>query len=115
MEKTKPLTAEDLARALKDLPTKKDTKKIVEDSIHNQLSEFHTHMTKPELRRLANSIGKFSLNLEKLVVKMDKLILGFAKLKDGFEGVLSEFAKSPSLRQFRALKKRVEKLEHLPD
>lgn len=126
MGKIKALTAVDLARALKDLPTKKDVKEIVDNAIHNQLSEFHAKITMPALEGIEKRLNsrfdrveahqeKMDNRLQKLTLAIDKLILNFKKLKDSFDGVQSEFSKTPFLRQFKALKRRVERLEHLPD
>ncbi len=106
MGKTKSLTTEDLARALKDFPTKNDVKKIVDDSIHHQLSEFHVGMIKPELKGLEKRLNS---RLDKVDAGINTLEVGQSYLKDQINGLKADLSDTPSRRQFEQLTARVDK------
>ncbi|GEM_PF-7070258 len=59
-------TKDDLKEVLKEYPTKKD----VEDLVHNQLTEFHTYITVPEIEKLRiemrDGFGKVNTKLEEV-------------------------------------------------
>lgn len=110
MANPKPLAKEDLVEALKDLPTKKDVKKIVDDSIHHQLSEFHANMTKPALKGLEKRLNS---RFDKVESRLDNLEVGQALLKDKLDGLTADLSDTPSRRQFEKLKARVDKYHPL--
>lgn len=67
MADEKPLTRSDLVAALKEAGVatqndlkelRKQVKKDVEEIVHNQLTEFHHEMVKPELDKIGSRLGK---------------------------------------------------------
>src|SRR5258708_5147221 len=95
-------TLKDLITALKQagFPTKKD----VEDIVHNQLTEFHAEITKPELDKLGKRIDQVDKKIDGLSVELNHV-------KDIVNGLKADLSLVPTKEEFNGLKTRVRRLE----
>ena len=73
-------------------------KKVVGDVFHEQISEYHANMVKPEFE-------KIDQRFEKIDQRFDRLE---AQVKDEINGLKGEFSQQVSKKEFNQLKSKVD-------
>lgn len=102
----KPLTKKDLLGALKNLPTKKDVKKILKDEIFVQLSEFHANLIKPDIETLKTETREGFAGVNK---RLKDVELEVSYLKDGVQGLKADLSTTVSKKEFGQFKRKMNK------
>jgi uncharacterized protein YpuA (DUF1002 family) len=100
MADEKPLTKSDLVAALKDF------RKDVRDIVHDELTEFHANMTKPEIEKLRQEM---KAGFKDVDTRLGRVEAELHWVKDEVKGLKEEFSTTPSRQEFNRLKARVEK------
>jgi len=80
-------------------------KKVVGDVFHEQISEYHANMVKPEFEKIDQRFEKIDQRFEKIDQRFDRLE---AQVKDEINGLKGEFSQQVSKKEFNQLKSKVD-------
>jgi hypothetical protein len=84
----------------KDVPTQKDIKKVVEDVFHEQISQYHTDMVKPEISLLHKLV-------KQIAEKMDELKADVSHINSEIKNLKSDLSVTITRKEFERFKTQI--------
>ena len=108
MKDEKPLTKSDLLSVLKEagIPTEERLVELVDETVHNRMTEFYAGMIKPEQDNMRKEIVS---RLEAIDTKLAELQVEVRGVKDDTRGINAELSLTVSRKDFDELRTRVDK------
>ena len=106
MPDKKPVTRQDLIAALQGHAERQQRERKEEhrETTENLKTFFYDTLAGFELDQI-------NPKLDKINERLDKLEIAFRSLKDKYDGLIAEFAATPSKRDFKELRTRVDKMQ----